>query len=111
MLKQEGQALKTERMLLSSLVASKEPRADNTSGHTGVCYDKRRDTWIAYITFQKKRINLGSFKKKEDAIRARTEAAARPHDPIIQEHWHKLSERGQEKWNSYSNEFFPEGEE
>ena len=66
---------------------------------------------MAYIDFQKKRIYLGAFKEKEDAIRKRKEAEARLHDPIILEHWHKLSERGQEKWNSYSNESTLKGEE
>lgn len=103
----ENRADAIEDTLLSILVSSKEPRADNTSGYTGVCYDKRRDNWLAYIDFQKKRIHLGSFKRKEDAIRARKEAAARLHDPIIQEHWHKLSEHGKEKWKSYDKAFIP----
>ena len=99
-----------EGTLLSILVASKEPRADNSSGHTGVCYDKRRGSWMAYIDFQKKRIYLGVFKEKEDAIRTRKEAEARLHDPIIQENCHKLSERGKEKWEFYNNDPFPEAE-
>lgn len=99
-----------EETLLSALVASKEPRADNTSGHTGVCYDKRRGSWMAYIDFQKKRIYLGAFKEKEEAIHKRKEAEARLHDPLIQEHWSKLSERGKEKWKSYDTDTLCETE-
>lgn len=94
-----------ENTLLSILVSSKEPRADNTSGHTGVCYDKRRDVWISYINFQNKRINLGSFKEKEEAICARKDAEARLHDPIILNNWNKLSESTKEKWEAYGNRF------
>lgn len=45
--------------------------SSNTSGYTGVHQDRRTGRWIASITFQKKRYYLGSFEKKEDAIRAR----------------------------------------
>ena len=93
-----------EETRLSILVAAKEPRSDNTSGHTGVCFDKRRNVWIAYINFQNKRINLGSFKGKEEAICARKYAEAQLHDPVILENWDKLSESAKEKWKAYGNE-------
>ena len=93
-----------DETLLSILVSSKEPRADNTSGHTGVCYEKRRDVWMAYIDYQKKRIYLGSFKEKEEAIRVRKAAEARLHDPVILENWNSLSEKGKEKWKKYVKE-------
>ena len=98
-----------EGTILSALVASKELRADNTSGHTGVCYNKKRDSWLAYINFQGKRINLGYFKDKAEAIRVREAAASRLHDPLISEHWHRLSKSGKEKWRSYSDGPAPEG--
>ena len=90
-----------EQTLLSILISSKEPRADNSSGHTGVCYDKRRDKWMAYIDFQKKRIYLGAFREKRDAICKRKEAEALLHDPVVLEHWNKLTESGKEKWRMY----------
>ena len=39
-------------------------------------YDKRRRKWVASITYQHKRLNLGRFKDKDDAIaiRLKTEA-------------------------------------
>lgn len=51
------------------------PRKDNTSGTTGVYYEKRwRGRWIACINYRGKSIILGRFKDKSDAIKARTEA-------------------------------------
>ena len=44
-----------------------EIRADNTSGCTGVSYVKSKNRWIAYITLQKKRKQLGSFLTKKEA--------------------------------------------
>lgn len=46
----------------------------NTSGKTGVSYNKRDDDWNAYITVNYKTINLGSYKEYEDAVKARKEA-------------------------------------
>ena len=46
----------------------------NTSGITGVYYRKDHEKWEAYITANKKRMSLGEFINKEDAIKARKEA-------------------------------------
>lgn len=46
----------------------------NTSGVSGVCYDKRVDKWRASITYRGKILNLGDHKKFEDAVKARKEA-------------------------------------
>ena len=43
----------------------------NSSGYTGVCWDKRKNKWRAYITINKKRIELGWYIEKELAIKAR----------------------------------------
>lgn len=45
----------------------------NTSGITGVHFDKRRKRWVASITYENKRIFIGRFYSKEDAIKARLE--------------------------------------
>ena len=50
--------------LLSSLVSSRNPRSDNSSGHTGIYLDKRTGKWQAYINFQKKPITLVCSKPK-----------------------------------------------
>lgn len=49
-------------------------RKDNTSGTVGVSFDKINGKWVAEIWFNKKKIRLGSFKEKKDAINARKEA-------------------------------------
>ena len=43
----------------------------NKSGQAGVCFDKSKSKWRAYITVNRKRINLGDFLEKSDAIEAR----------------------------------------
>lgn len=44
----------------------------NTSGMSGVHYNKGKKKWEASITINWKRIYLGSFKSKEDAIEMRS---------------------------------------
>ena len=43
----------------------------NTSGYTGVYYNKKRGMWTAQITFQGRNRYLGSFSRLEDAVKAR----------------------------------------
>lgn len=49
-------------------------RRSNTSGCTGVTYDKKTQKWAAYINFKKKRYWLGRYADKKDAIKARKTA-------------------------------------
>lgn len=49
-------------------------RSNNSSGVTGVSWNKQIKKWTAYITKSKKRIYLGTFLNLEDAINARKEA-------------------------------------
>lgn len=44
----------------------------NTSGYNGVKYKPKTGNWVAYITVNRKCIHIGTFKNKEDALRART---------------------------------------
>lgn len=53
-------------------------KASNTSGHTGVGWDKRRGKWLAHITVDYKFKFLGYFLEKESAIEAR-KAAEKEH--------------------------------
>lgn len=46
-------------------------RSTNRSGIIGVSFDKRRNKWAASITFNNKKIFIGRFESKEDAILAR----------------------------------------
>ena len=46
----------------------------NTSGKTGVSYNKNKGLWNAYITVSYKTIHLGDFSKYEDAVSSRKAA-------------------------------------
>ena len=48
--------------------------SNNTSGVLGVCYDNTRHKWKAEIKVDGKKLHLGRFDAKEDAIKARIEA-------------------------------------
>ena len=52
-------------------------RIDNASGTTGVFFNKSNQKWQAQITADGRKIHLGSFEDKNDAIFARTEAEIR----------------------------------
>ena len=49
-------------------------RKDNTSGVTGVYWNKRQNSWAASIGVNKKVIHLGYFSNFEDAVKVRKEA-------------------------------------
>lgn len=49
-------------------------RIDNSSGVTGVTWDKHYNKWIARIGVQRKRIQLGRFDNFVDAVKARKDA-------------------------------------
>lgn len=49
-------------------------RPNNTSGVTGVSFDKHANSWRSYINYQGKRIELGHRKKFEDAVVLRLNA-------------------------------------
>ena len=59
---------------------------NNTSGVKGVSWNKRFNNWETYITFQGKRIYLGRFKNKQDAIKARKEAEEKYFKPILEKY-------------------------
>lgn len=58
-------------------------KLNNTSGVTGVIWDKSRNKWVAQIVFQGKHIYLGRYINKEDAIAAREEAEEKYFKPIL----------------------------
>ena len=49
-------------------------QSNNTSGITGVSWDKKRNKWVAYIRVNRKFIYLGHFINKDDAVKERKEA-------------------------------------
>jgi hypothetical protein len=48
----------------------------NTSGYTGVSYDKRRNKWKAYITKNRQKKTIGYYTTPEAAARAYNDAAS-----------------------------------
>lgn len=62
--------------VVSALENSKNSkmRKHNTSGTSGVCWYKKARKWTASIKKNKKRIHLGLFADKEDAIKVRKAA-------------------------------------
>ncbi|MEG0297668.1 MAG: hypothetical protein RR620_13190 [Clostridium sp.] len=61
--------------------------ASNTSGCTGVKWDKRRKLWLSEIQFKNKIYYLGRYKNKDDAIAIRKEAKEQYHKSFLE--WYK----------------------
>jgi hypothetical protein len=51
-----------------------QKRCDNTSGITGVVWNKGKQKWVAQIQYKNKMRYLGGFINKDDAIYARLQA-------------------------------------
>ena len=66
-------------------VINRRKQKSNTSGYTGIYWNKGRNTWRAFIHINYKEVHLGYFKDKVNAVKAR--------DDYITEHNlpHKLS--------------------
>lgn len=67
------------------VIETDEPPKNNRSGHKGVWYDTGRELWEAYINVHGKRIHLGRYKTKEEAIKARERAEEEYFLPLIEE--------------------------
>lgn len=61
----------------------KKMNKNNTSGVTGVGYNRRKKKWYASIMFRGKESFLGWYHNKEDAIKARKEAEEKLHDDFL----------------------------
>lgn len=53
---------------------NKRKQSNNTSGITGVVWDKQNNKWIAQININSRNIKLGRFSTIEEAIEARKQA-------------------------------------
>ena len=82
-------------------MASKKLMKSNTSGYTGVYFDKRSQRWNAYINFKKKRYHLGSYRDIEDVVKERRLAEERLHDPEIMERFGDLTEERKAEFLAY----------
>lgn len=81
------EALKEKYVEGTLLTALKQKmRSDNTSGIKGVSWDKKNQKWEANIHFRGKKIRLGRFIEKQDAIGARKEAEEKYFEPILEKY-------------------------
>ena len=71
---------------LSSIDPNVKVSKNNTSGKTGVFFNKRKKKWMASISLKGKRTHLGCFDKKEDAIKARLKAEEEYFVPILEKY-------------------------
>lgn len=78
-----GQTHKRVDGVMIERLTSKKQK-NNKSGVKGVCREPRTNKWRAYITVDKKTIDLGTFADKEDAIKARKEAEEKYHKPFLE---------------------------
>lgn len=58
-------------------------RSNNSSGYTGVYYDRYTEKWQAYISFKKKRYWLGRYTELKDAIAVRKQAEEKLFDSFL----------------------------
>ena len=68
-------------------------RKNNTSGYTGVQWNKRKGRWVALITFKGKTYNLGYYDKIEDAAEARRDAENRIFGEFLDWYYEQHPER------------------
>jgi hypothetical protein len=66
------------------VIEKTDPRKDNTSGKTGVFWDKRRNKWAARIRVHNKSMWLGYYTSFDDAVKARQIAEDKYHKPLIE---------------------------
>lgn len=69
--------------VIAHRLTAKTP-TNNTSGVKGVCYDKSRGNWMAYITIKRKRVWSRRFATLEEAVQARLEAEEIYFKPILE---------------------------
>lgn len=68
-------------------ISRKKVKNNNTSGATGVTWDKSRKKWSASIRFKNKVYYLGRYENKENAIKVRKEAEEKLFGPFLE--WYR----------------------
>jgi len=66
--------------------------ATNSSGYTGVYWNKRAKIWVTSITFKCKNYHLGYFSKIEDAIKTRKTAEEKIFGEFLE--WYEKEYKG-----------------
>lgn len=54
--------------------SNRQKQTNNTSGHSGVTWNKTAEKWMAYIAYNYKDITLGYFDMIKDAVECRKRA-------------------------------------
>ena len=72
--KNDNRKSQLRKVTVSQNAMNSGVRSDNTSGITGVKWNKKREKWEAGLQIDKKYIHLGIFSNKQDAIEARLKA-------------------------------------
>lgn len=68
------------------MLKSTKIRSNNTTGHTGVYYDSKKDNYRVEIMLQGKRHYLGRYKTLSEAVKVRETAKEKFHEKFIEEH-------------------------
>ncbi len=76
--------------------------SSNTSGHKGVCQNKKNGRWVAQITFKGKTYYLGSYKKLEDAVKAR-QRSEEMHDDFLAWYYDLFPKRNRQTRRTIQN--------
>lgn len=69
-----------------ALISSANLRKNNKTGVNGVYWDKKLKKYRVSICFQKKKINLGTYKTLEEAKKVRLNAEEKYYKPIIEKY-------------------------
>ena len=80
---------KQKHTMACMLKSTRHVYLKNTSGVSGVYWNKKRQYWEAWITVCQKRHYLGSYHNKEDAVEARARGERKYFDPMLE----KLKDR------------------
>ncbi|WP_308748361.1 AP2 domain-containing protein [uncultured Anaerococcus sp.] len=83
--------LRVDGTNLSSLYT--KVKKNNTSGYTGVSYDKRSGKYRAYLTLNGKQISLGSYNTAEEAYKARLAGEEKYYKPILKKYEDKINKK------------------
>ena len=70
---------------LFHMIENPKLHKNNTTGHRGVCQDKKTGKYKASIGLHRKLYNLGTYKTLDEAIAARLDAEDKMYAPLIAE--------------------------
>ena len=68
-----------------SVIENQTAYKNNTSGCKGVCFNKQKQKYQAYLNVHKKKIYLGAYASFDEAVAARKEGERKYYLPLISE--------------------------